>query len=104
LDRIQDGNLRDFILKQEALGSFANPARFIADGILRMKIKILEKKRRELIRELRKIPQDKVPSDDLSRQADLLAEKIYIDAELTRLKGLNTGSGAKSEKQVHEGS
>jgi DNA primase len=92
LDRIQDGNLRDFILKQEALGSFANPAKFIADGMLRMKIKILEKKRRELIRELRKIPQDEVPDNDLSRQEDLLAEKVYVDAELTRLKGTGKGS------------
>jgi DNA primase len=94
LDRVQDGNLRDFILKQEALGSFANPAKLISDGMNRMKIKILEKKRRELIRELRKTPQNEVPNNDIARQADLLAEKIYIDTELTRLKGLSAVNSA----------
>jgi DNA primase len=89
LDRIQDEKLRDFILRQEAQGAFANPAKLIADGMIRMKIKILEKKRRELTRELRKPRADGIPHNEISRQADLLAEKVFIDTELTKLKGLN---------------
>ncbi|MCL1812059.1 MAG: DNA primase [Treponema sp.] len=92
LDRIQDGNLRDFILRQEALGSFANPAKLLEDGMLRMKIKILEKKRRELIRGLRNTSHGDSQQNQAPRQADLLAEKVYIDAELTRLKNPGTNS------------
>jgi DNA primase len=92
-DRIQDSKLRDFILRQEAQGSFANPEKLINDGMKRIKIKALEKKRRDIIRLLRTasnaVPSaTAVPSVAVApRQADLLAEKIHIDAELTRLKG-----------------
>ncbi|MCL1929236.1 MAG: DNA primase [Treponema sp.] len=98
LDRLQDGNLRDFILRQEALGSFANPAKLLEDGMLRMKIKILEKKRRELIRELRNISHGDSLHNQEPQQADLLAEKVYIDAELTRLKSLGANAGYGSVK------
>jgi len=91
LGRITDGNLRDFILRHEALGSFDNPAKLAGDGIKRIKIKGLEKKRREIIRELRNIASEAsdygTSRTGVPRQADLLAEKIHIDAELTVLKG-----------------
>jgi DNA primase len=97
LDRLQDGNLRDFVLRQEALGSFANPAKIIADGMVRIKIKILEKKRRELIRELRNTTHNEIPHNEVQRQTDLLAEKVHIDAELTRLKSPGAGAGQQKK-------
>ena len=99
LDRLQDGNLRDFILRQEALGSFANPAKIIAGGMVRIKIKILEKKRRELIRELRNTTLNEIPHNDVQRQEILLAEKVYIDAELAKLKssGITAGEGQQNK-------
>jgi DNA primase len=91
LDRIQDGDVRDFILRQEALGSFNNPEMLIDDGMTRIKIKTLEKKRRELIRKLRNVTNktsvDGIEKNELPQQDDLLSEKIHIDAELTKLKG-----------------
>lgn len=103
LDRIQDGNLRDFILKQETLGTFAFPVKLLADGINRMKIKVLEKKRRELIRELRKTSLNGESQHEVSQQADLLAEKIHIDSELTKLKRLRVNSGAKTANESAQG-
>jgi len=103
LDRIQDGNLRDFILKQEALGTFAFSEKIFADGVNRMKVKVLEKKRRELIRELRKTSLNGELHNGVLQQADLLAEKIHIDGELTKLKGLRINGGAKTEHESAQG-
>ena len=80
LDQIQDKDIRDFILRQEALGSFANPEKIISDGMRKITAKILEKQRKNLIRELRNT------TEGIHRQTDLLAEKVYIDEELSKLK------------------
>ena len=101
LERIQDEKLRDFVLRQEALGAFANPAKIAADGLQRIKIKTLEKKRSELIRELRKISQSQGEfSHNNNDQAELLAEKVFIDAELTRLKDLSLINGDKVSNTI----
>jgi len=76
LDMIPEGDLRDFILRQEASGAFANPENFLSDGIARIRGKILERRRREITRELRN------PAHEDAKVADLLAEKMHIDAEL----------------------
>ena len=80
LDHIQDKDIRDFILRQEALGSFANPEKLINDGMKKISAKILEKHRKNLIRELRNT------TEGIRRQTDLLAEKVYIDEELSKLR------------------
>ncbi|MCL1814943.1 MAG: DNA primase [Treponema sp.] len=91
LDRLEDENLRDFILRHEALGSFANPDKLVEDGMKRITEKVLEKKRRKIIRELRNAAGETynngISQAGIPKQADLLAEKIHIDAELTKLKG-----------------
>ncbi|MDR2553442.1 MAG: DNA primase [Treponema sp.] len=80
IDRVGDGALRDFLLRGEAMGIFGNPEKLLGDGVPRIKGKVLERRRKEIIRELRN------PSPASPGQGDLLAEKIYIDAELTRLR------------------
>ena len=80
MDKIQDKDIRDFILRQEALGAFSNPEKLINDGMKKITSKILEKQRKNLIRELRNT------TEGIHRQTDLLAEKVYIDEELSKLR------------------
>jgi len=78
LDMVPAGDLRDYILRQQASGAFANPEKLLSDGTARIKSKILERRRREIIRELRN------STLETAKQADLLAEKVHIDAELRK--------------------
>jgi DNA primase len=78
--RVTGGGLKDFLMRQGASGAFDNPERIVADGVARVKSRILERRRAEIVRRLR------APGIDGLRQGDLLAEKIHIDSELTRLK------------------
>ncbi|MDR0403488.1 MAG: DNA primase [Treponema sp.] len=80
ISRIADDGLRDFIMRQGAGGAFDRPEQIIRDGITRIKSRILERRRTEIVRRLR------APGTDGLRQEDLLAEKVHIDSELTRLK------------------
>ncbi|MDR2470525.1 MAG: DNA primase [Treponema sp.] len=84
LDRIEDGELRDFILRQGSSGAFDNPEPLLNDGMARIKSKALERRRREITRELRNTALDP------GRQADLLAEKVHIDAELAGPRNLKS--------------
>jgi DNA primase len=90
LEMVQEGDLRDFIIRQGASGAFENIEKFLNDGMLRVKSKVLERRRREIIRELRN------PALEALRQGDLLAEKIHIDAELN---GLGSPSESKEERE-----
>jgi DNA primase len=78
LSRVTEGGLRDFIMRQGAGGAFDKPEQIVRDGIARIKSKILERRRVEIVRRLR------APGIDGLRQEDLLAEKVHIDSELTR--------------------
>jgi DNA primase len=78
--RVTDEGLRDFLMRQGAGGAFDHPEQIVRDGIARVKSKILERRRAEITRQLR------APGIDGLRQEDLLAEKIHLDSELTRLK------------------
>ncbi|MDR1143809.1 MAG: toprim domain-containing protein, partial [Spirochaetaceae bacterium] len=80
LEAVPGGDMRNFIMRQGALGAFAHPEKLLADGMRRVRSKVLERKRRSIIRELRN------PSLEAVMQGDLLAEKIHIDTELTKLK------------------
>jgi DNA primase len=76
--RVTDGGLRDFIMRQGAGGAFSHPEQIVRDGIARIKSRILERRRAEIVRQLRS------PGIDGLRQEDLLAEKVHIDSELIR--------------------
>ncbi|MDR2071993.1 MAG: DNA primase [Spirochaetaceae bacterium] len=80
LEMVQDKGLQEYILRQEASGAFSSIEKLLSDGITKIKSKVLERRRREIIRELRS------PALETLRQGDLLAEKIHIDAELIKLK------------------
>jgi DNA primase len=73
-------DLRDFIIRQNASGAFFNAEGILNDGIARVQEKVLERRRKEIIRFLH--------SPDLPgvRQEDLLAEKIHIDSEFLDLR------------------
>jgi DNA primase len=73
-------DLRDFIIRQNASGAFFNAEGILNDGIARVQVKVLERRRKEIIRFLH--------SPDLPgvRQDDLLAEKIHIDSEFLDLR------------------
>ncbi|MDR2143720.1 MAG: DNA primase [Treponema sp.] len=81
--RVTDEGLRDFIMRQGAGGAFDHPEQIVRDGIARVKSRILERRRAEITRQLR------ASGIDGLRQEDLLAEKVHIDSELTRLKEAN---------------
>ncbi|GHV84973.1 DNA primase [Spirochaetia bacterium] len=91
LDKVTDKELRDFILRQGASGAFDNPEKLLGGGVIRIKSKVFERRKREITRELRNT------TLDARRQADLLAEKLHVDAELSRLQNLKTARGAASE-------
>jgi DNA primase len=78
LSRVTEGGLRDFIMRQGAGGAFDKPEQIVRDGIARIKSRTLERRRAEIVRQLRS------PGIDGLRQEDLLAEKLHIDSELTR--------------------
>ncbi|MDR0759229.1 MAG: DNA primase [Treponema sp.] len=86
LARIQDEALRNFVIKQAASQAFSqNPELLFEESMKRMQQKRLERRQREIIREI-----ETQKRGDTSRgQEDLYAEKVYVDAELLRLKEAN---------------
>jgi DNA primase len=74
---LKNGGLKDFLMRQGAEGAFTNPGRIVSDGITRVKNRTLQRRRAEIVRDLRR------PGIDSVRQADLLAEKLHIDSQLT---------------------
>ena len=76
---LEDGGLKDFVMRRSAEGAFANPEQIVHDGIARLQNRILERRRAEIVRQLR------ISGANGRKQDDLLAEKMYVDSELTRL-------------------
>lgn len=85
---LDDGRLRDFVMKRGVEGAFSNPERIVRDGIARLRAKKLKRRRKEIVRELRS------PALQGERQGDLLAEKLSIDSELTGLDAAEELSGS----------
>jgi DNA primase len=89
LSRIADNSLRNFVIAQGASEAF--PAgdeqfeQFVSDGINRIKQKRLERRRAEIVMELRIIKEGEAGR----RLEDLLTEKVHIDGELRRFKEVN---------------
>jgi DNA primase len=85
LSAIADEDLRAFVLARSASDAFTvNPDRIVSDGIARIKLKSLERRRAELLIRMRTA---KGAGPDAAKVLeDLLTEKMHIDAEFSRLK------------------
>jgi DNA primase len=98
LSRINGDALRNFVIEQGVKGAFSsNPELLVQDSIRRIKVKRLERRQGEIVMELRKrktgheesgMP---LPAFSPASPEDLLAEKVHIDAELIRLRGIARG-------------
>jgi DNA primase len=85
LSRVNDEGLRKFVLERGSSEAFSvNPEQLVSDGIKRIKQKRLERRRAEIIMELRMKQRESGPT-----VGELLAEKVHIDAELHRFKEHN---------------
>jgi DNA primase len=80
LSRIQDGNLRNFVIRKGASEAFsARPEQLVSDGIKKIRQKRLERRLTRIVTELR------ITRNEQNHE-DLLAEKVHLDAELRLLK------------------
>jgi DNA primase len=87
LSRIS-GPLRQFVIQRGTTKAFSvHPEQLVSDGIRRVKQKRLERRRAEIITELRIAGSGDRPEE--AGLEDLLAEKMFIDAELRRFKEVN---------------
>ncbi|MDR1862531.1 MAG: DNA primase [Treponema sp.] len=96
LARIQDEALRGFVVEQAASQAFSqNPELLFGESMKRIRQKRLERRQAEIIMELgtQKRGDGGRGLEGRSLQGrslqDLLAEKVYVDAELHRLKEAN---------------
>ncbi|MDR3160338.1 MAG: DNA primase [Spirochaetaceae bacterium] len=86
LSRINSGGVRNFVVERGTSEAFRiHPEQLISDGIKRITQKRLERRRAEIVLELRSMRNEGTGS----RSADLLSEKVYIDTELHRFKDSN---------------
>lgn len=85
LSRISDDALKAFILEKGSSEAFSLQAdKLVADGIMRVKEKRLERRRTEIVLKLRSARDEGYGTE---RELDsLLSEKMHIDAELRRIK------------------
>jgi DNA primase len=85
LDRIGDERLGRLVMEKDARGEFRlNPDQFIDDGVKSVRRRVLETKREEINRSIHRISTDQSDQGGLN---DLMYEKMYVDAELAKLKG-----------------
>ena len=92
--RIDDAALRELVIRKVASGEFdMAQERAVADGIRRIRQRVLRRKRELVSAEIRQLEKEK---GDPARVRDLLAEKMHLDGELERLRapasGANQGS------------
>lgn len=84
LARIDDDELKAFVMAKGTSEAFSvNPEKIVADGIGRIKRKMLEQRRSEVLVRMRAARSAGAKDGEIQ---DLLSEKMYIDAELARLK------------------
>jgi DNA primase len=85
LARIGDDRIGLLIMEKAARGEFTiHPEKFIDDGVRAVRIRSLEGKRDEINRSITRMP---ASGPDNAGMNDLMYEKMYIDAELAKLKG-----------------
>jgi DNA primase len=91
LSRIRLPALRNFIIEQGMSPEFKgdekrDPRKFVEDGISRMKEKKFRRRQDEIGAELRRLERKSGSGADGDLQ-ELIAEKMYIDAEIRKLEG-----------------
>lgn len=83
--RLASEGLRDFILQKIAAGAYAyNTKLFVADGVRRIKERALRRQQQKIVARIREYDATR-DGDELSLD-DLMYEKMFLDAELTRIK------------------
>ncbi|HCM26054.1 MAG: DNA primase [Treponema sp. GWB1_62_6] len=86
--RIGDESLKAFVLEKGASDEFSvNPERLVSDGIARIKRRILERRRSELLIRMRMAKNGGKDAENLIDE--LLSETMHIDEELARLKDVH---------------
>ena len=84
INGIVTGELKQFVVEKAATREFSEkPEHIVADSIVKLKAKNLMRKRNELVVKMRSAKNSGVSVEDL------MHEKIFIDAELQNLKGVN---------------
>jgi DNA primase len=87
LSRVSSVPLRNFVVSKGISGEFSgNPEQLMQDGIKRLHQKKLRRRLSGLAAELHGLEHDPVARGREDRLDELLTEKMYIDAELRRLK------------------
>ena len=82
--RIEEPTLRELAIRKVSSGEFdMNQERMVADGVRRIRQRVLAKRRDLLSAEMRKTEREK---PDPARMRDLLTEKMHLDDELEKLK------------------
>lgn len=85
LARVDEEGIRSLILEKASSGEFqVNPDRFVAESLRTMRMKILERRSAEVKASLAGLSAGEAGAD--SGVNDLMHEKMFIDAELARLK------------------
>jgi DNA primase len=89
LSRIGSESLRRFIVQKTASDEFKrNPKRLMDDGIRRLKLKRFRRRSEEIPRELRNRERNGTAiGNSGGGLEDLLAEKMFVDAEIRKLEG-----------------
>lgn len=83
--RMGDDRLGRLVMEKDARGEFSiDPERFIDGGVRKVRIRSLERKRDEINRSIIKMSST---GPDGAGINDLMYEKMYLDAELLKLKG-----------------
>lgn len=83
--RLEDPALRDMVLRRSARGEFdQNGEAMVADGVRRVRQRLLKRKREELSAEILRRERDTPP--DYVRIRELVAEKMHVDDEIARLR------------------
>lgn len=86
LNRISSKELKEMIAEKSVKGEFqTNPDKIIDDGVRSVQIKTLEKKRDKILASMKNA--SKLNTDDVHTLDELIYEKMYVDKELSKLKG-----------------
>ena len=81
--RVEDPGLRQTLLSRASSGAFdVNPQRMVSESVKRVKQKGLTRTREALDAEMRKLERE---AADPARLRELLAEKMHLDSEITKL-------------------
>lgn len=84
-ERLTSKGLKQFILQKISDGAYAiNSAKFVVDGVRRVKERALERQKQRIVARIREYDPER-DGDELSLN-DLLYEKMFLDGELTRIK------------------